>query len=160
MKNIVAMAALVAVLVPSAYAVGEQRDPRVPRLQAQVRTLQSQMRAVTGRVGQVESFAQCIRSTPAVPVTVYGTDQGDQGYLYAITSQNALFPTTALDVTGEGEQVGSWLAAVNPTCLQQRSLSARSVSRKASPPSAAVPWRRRGLPDKTELARSPSWFKG
>jgi hypothetical protein len=160
MKNIVAMAALVAVLVPSAYAVGEQRDPRVPRLQAQVRTLQAQMRAVTGRVTEVEGFAQCIRSTPAVPVSVYGTDQGDQGYIYTIVSQNAAFVTTALDVTAQGEQVGSWLAAVNPTCLQQRNLNARAVSRKASPPSASAAWRSQGLPGKKQLAPSPSWFNG
>jgi hypothetical protein len=141
-KNILVIAALVAVLVPSAYAVGEQRDPRVPRLQAQVRTLQNQMRAVTGRVGQVETFVQCIRSVSAVPVNSYGTDGGDQGYVYRIISQNREFTTTALDVTAQGEQVGAFLAAVNPQCLQQRrNMKAASPARRVKRLSAAAAWR-------------------
>jgi hypothetical protein len=46
MKTVLALAAAVAVLAPSAYAVGQARDPRVPKLQRQVATLQTQVAAL------------------------------------------------------------------------------------------------------------------
>ena len=46
MKTVLALGALAAVLTPSAYAVGQARDPRVPGLQRQVATLQRQVAAL------------------------------------------------------------------------------------------------------------------
>lgn len=46
MKTVLALAAAIAVLAPSAYAVGQARDPRVPKLQRQLATLQTQVVAL------------------------------------------------------------------------------------------------------------------
>lgn len=43
MKYLVTVVLLVAVLVPSAFAAGQARDPRVPKMQSQIRQLQARV---------------------------------------------------------------------------------------------------------------------
>jgi hypothetical protein len=46
MRTVLALGALAAILTPTAYAVGQARDPRVPGLQRKVETLQRQVSAL------------------------------------------------------------------------------------------------------------------
>jgi hypothetical protein len=43
MRTVLALGALTAILAPTAYAVGQARDPRVPALERKVATLQRQV---------------------------------------------------------------------------------------------------------------------
>jgi hypothetical protein len=49
MKYIATVVLLVAVLVPSAFAAGQARDPRVPKMQSQIRQLQATVRGLVSR---------------------------------------------------------------------------------------------------------------
>ena len=46
MRTVLALGALAAILTPTAYAVGQARDPRVPGLQRKVETLRRQVAAL------------------------------------------------------------------------------------------------------------------
>jgi hypothetical protein len=52
MRTVLALGALAAILTPTAYAVGQARDPRVPGLQRKVETLRRQVAALRTNAAQ------------------------------------------------------------------------------------------------------------
>ena len=55
MKTVFALAALAAILAPTAYSIGQARDPRVPALARRVATLQRQISELRVEAAQVQT---------------------------------------------------------------------------------------------------------
>jgi hypothetical protein len=128
MKYALSMLVLIAVLVPSAWAAGQARDPRVPKLQSQIRQLQA---AVAGLQGWKGCFKKIL------PIGLYGNETYGYVYLYA---PNQLGTTSALDIPQQNEQPGAWVAEVDATCVQSARASRTEGGRKSAPLNA-VPYR-------------------
>jgi hypothetical protein len=106
MKYALSMLVLIAVLVPSAWAAGQARDPRVPKLQSQIRQLQSS-------VADLQRWKGCFKKI--VPISLYGDETTGYVYLYG---PNDMGTTSALDIPAQNEQPGAWVAEVDPSCVQ------------------------------------------
>jgi hypothetical protein len=128
MKYALSMLVLIAVLVPSAWAAGQARDPRVPKLQSQIRQLQAS-------VGALQGWKACFKKI--VPISAYGSETAGYVYLYG---PNDLGTTSALDIPPQNEQPGAWVAEVDPSCVQSTRAFRTEGARKSAPLNA-VPYR-------------------
>src|SRR5262249_51594027 len=77
-------------------------------LKKQVVVLQKQVKTLNTVVGQC-LFIQ------AIPVTVYGTNGGTEGYVYKQTD-GSTFPTTAFDVTAQGDTPSAYAIGTSADC--------------------------------------------
>jgi hypothetical protein len=85
------------------------------KLKRQVRTLRRRVRTIF----------TCLK---AVPVTQYGDPEQDAGYLFDSDTGDPTepFPTTALDITTDGDQIHAWFVIDN---CQTQTVARASVSR-------------------------------
>ena len=128
-KYVVTTIALVAVLVPSAFAVNNvtinQLNRRLTAAERKVATMQRQVAALN-------TLGGCLTSTTPVPMVLRGNRQGPQGYAFAIGED--LYYASAYDAPAQGE-TPSVVPTINPQCL-----SGGATTYKFAAPKTAKAW--------------------
>jgi hypothetical protein len=108
-----AVGVAVALAAVAVYAVTAGAGPqavspkRVAALEKKVTQLQRQVRTLN-------TFMSCLNKQVA-GLASYGNPNAGQGYVYATGQGNVT--TTALDLTGQGEQPQFFVAAVEASCV-------------------------------------------
>jgi hypothetical protein len=123
------------------------------KVTAQEQKVNAQSQAISGQGSAINAQAQAIKQVNAVfdclfeaPLTQYGEPEGPFGYIFQYEDEEAeelkTFPTTALDVTYEGDFVSGWALfdGCNPTEI------ASTASRSAIAPSRDLATHLRRLP--------------
>jgi hypothetical protein len=117
---------LVSAAVPLAYGGSTTNHAVTP---AQLKALAKRVTKLEKEMNNVNALGACITKAFA-PISVYGVPPGE-GYVY---SQNGTtFPTTAVDITNEGDSPDAILVTMNPSCISSsRSTSGHVSLRRAS----------------------------
>ena len=99
-------------------------------LKKTVTSLQKQVKTLNSVVGSC-LFIQ------AIPVARYGANDGTQGYLYGRTD-GSIVPTTAIDVTSQGETPQAWIVGTSTDCANSMNSGSALKSFKVDPNARSV----------------------